>query len=48
MYLFIDADSQDLDKSINHQLAHSEFWYKLTTRNNDNSEDTGNTSQSKH
>ncbi|XP_042340663.1 tudor domain-containing protein 7A isoform X2 [Plectropomus leopardus] len=34
MYLFIGADSQDLDKSINHQLAKSELWQKLTTQNN--------------
>lgn len=51
MYLFIGADGQELDKSINHQLAHSELWYKLTTQNNitnisnNSSEDTGNTSQ---
>ncbi|XP_038569830.1 tudor domain-containing protein 7A isoform X1 [Micropterus salmoides] len=35
MYLFNGVDShQDLDKSINHQLAQSEFWQKLTTHNN--------------
>nr|XP_019940044.1 PREDICTED: tudor domain-containing protein 7A-like [Paralichthys olivaceus]XP_019940045.1 PREDICTED: tudor domain-containing protein 7A-like [Paralichthys olivaceus]XP_019940046.1 PREDICTED: tudor domain-containing protein 7A-like [Paralichthys olivaceus] len=33
MYLFIGADSQELDKSINHQLAQSEHWQKLTTQN---------------
>ncbi|XP_074486805.1 tudor domain-containing protein 7A [Sebastes fasciatus] len=36
MYLFIGADSQELDKSINHQLAQSELWQKLTTPNNNN------------
>ncbi|XP_044047697.1 tudor domain-containing protein 7A isoform X2 [Siniperca chuatsi] len=35
MYLFIGADSrQELDKSINYQLAQSELWQKLTTQNN--------------
>lgn len=34
MYLFIGADSQELDKSINYQLAQSELWNKLITRNN--------------
>ncbi|XP_056227991.1 tudor domain-containing protein 7A [Seriola aureovittata] len=34
MYLFIGAVSQELDKSINYQLAHSELWQKLTTQNN--------------
>ncbi|XP_078021949.1 tudor domain-containing protein 7A [Epinephelus lanceolatus] len=34
MYLFIGADGQELDKSINHQLAQSELWRKLTTQNN--------------
>uniref|UniRef100_A0A8C9XSG5 Tudor domain containing 7 a n=1 Tax=Sander lucioperca TaxID=283035 RepID=A0A8C9XSG5_SANLU len=52
MYLFIGADSQELDKSINHQLAQSELWQKLTTQNNHNtiisnnsSVDTGNIAQ---
>ncbi|XP_054460020.1 LOW QUALITY PROTEIN: tudor domain-containing protein 7A [Anoplopoma fimbria] len=36
MHLFIGADSQELDKSINHQLAHSELWEKLPTENNNN------------
>ncbi|XP_070775926.1 tudor domain-containing protein 7A [Enoplosus armatus] len=36
MYLFIGADSQELDKSVNHQLAQSELWQKLTTQNNNN------------
>lgn len=56
MYLFIGADSQELDKSINHQLAQSELWQKLTAQNNNNSStitsnnssvDTGNTAQDK-
>jgi len=34
MYLFIGADSQELDKSINHQLAKSQLWQQLTTQNN--------------
>ncbi|XP_034386971.1 tudor domain-containing protein 7A isoform X2 [Cyclopterus lumpus] len=34
MYLFIGADSQEMDKSINHQLAQSELWQKFTTQNN--------------
>uniref|UniRef100_A0A667XB48 Tudor domain containing 7 a n=1 Tax=Myripristis murdjan TaxID=586833 RepID=A0A667XB48_9TELE len=29
MYLFTGADSQELDKSINHQLSKSELWQKL-------------------
>lgn len=54
MYLFIGADSQELDKSINHQLAQSELWQKLTTQNNNNTinsnsnssgVDTGNTNK---
>uniref|UniRef100_A0A4W6D2F8 Tudor domain containing 7 a n=1 Tax=Lates calcarifer TaxID=8187 RepID=A0A4W6D2F8_LATCA len=36
MYLFIGADSQELDKSINYQLAHSELWQKLIMQNNNN------------
>ncbi|XP_040000859.1 tudor domain-containing protein 7A isoform X2 [Xiphias gladius] len=34
MYLFLGTDSQRLDNSINHQLAESELWQKLTTQNN--------------
>ncbi|XP_040892353.1 tudor domain-containing protein 7A [Toxotes jaculatrix] len=34
MYLFIGAGTQDLDKSINHQLAQSDLWQKFTTKNN--------------
>ncbi|KAL3067125.1 hypothetical protein OYC64_016968 [Pagothenia borchgrevinki] len=34
MYLFIGSDSQELDKSINHQLAKSQLWQQLTTQNN--------------
>ncbi|XP_041641263.1 tudor domain-containing protein 7B-like [Cheilinus undulatus] len=34
MYLFIGTNSQELDKSINRQLAQSELWQKLTTKNN--------------
>lgn len=54
MYLFIGADSQELDKSINYQLAHSELWQKLIMQNNNNNNtivssnsivDTGNTRQ---
>ncbi|XP_071359622.1 tudor domain-containing protein 7A isoform X2 [Trachinotus anak] len=47
MYLFIGAASQELDKSINYQLAQSELWQKLKTQNNttikssDSSVDTG-------
>lgn len=33
MYLFL-SDSQELDKSINHQLAHSELWQQLRAQNN--------------
>uniref|UniRef100_A0A7N8XR69 Tudor domain containing 7 a n=1 Tax=Mastacembelus armatus TaxID=205130 RepID=A0A7N8XR69_9TELE len=33
MYLFIGADGQELDKSINHQLTQSELWQKLSTQN---------------
>ncbi|XP_029290173.1 LOW QUALITY PROTEIN: tudor domain-containing protein 7A [Cottoperca gobio] len=36
MYLFVGADSQQLDKSVNHQLAQSELWQKLTTQNDNN------------
>ena len=45
MYLFIGADSQELDKSINHQLAQSELWQKLTAQNKNNGVDIGNTAQ---
>lgn len=31
MYLFIGAESLELDKSINHQLAQSEPWSKSRT-----------------
>lgn len=31
MYLFIGAESLELDKSINHQLAQSERWSKSRT-----------------
>ncbi|CAK6976620.1 tudor domain-containing protein 7A [Scomber scombrus] len=41
MYLFIGADSQELDKSINHQLVQSELWQKLTAQNKNNGVDTG-------
>ncbi|XP_075946876.1 tudor domain-containing protein 7A [Anarhichas minor] len=34
MYLFVGADSQELDKSYNHQLAQSQLWQELTTQNN--------------
>ncbi|XP_078124832.1 tudor domain-containing protein 7A [Sander vitreus] len=44
MYLFIGADSQELDKSINHQLAQSELWQKLTTQNNHNTIISNNSS----
>ncbi|KAM9363643.1 tudor domain-containing protein 7A [Symphorus nematophorus] len=37
MYLFIGTDSQELDKSINHQLAQSQLWHKLTRQNNSSS-----------
>lgn len=36
MYLFIGADSQEQNKSINHQLAQSELWQKLSVENNNN------------
>ncbi|XP_068583840.1 tudor domain-containing protein 7A isoform X2 [Cebidichthys violaceus] len=36
MYLFVGADSQELDKSYNHQLAQSQLWKELTTQNNNN------------
>ncbi|KAM8842026.1 tudor domain-containing protein 7A [Synchiropus picturatus] len=32
MYLFIGADSQELSKSINYQLAHSEMWRQLVAQ----------------
>uniref|UniRef100_A0A3Q3M809 Tudor domain containing 7 a n=1 Tax=Mastacembelus armatus TaxID=205130 RepID=A0A3Q3M809_9TELE len=45
MYLFIGADGQELDKSINHQLTQSELWQKLSTQNkvtsNNSSVDAG-------
>ncbi|XP_073336645.1 tudor domain-containing protein 7A [Pagrus major] len=44
MYLFIGTDSQQLDKSLNHQLAQSELWHKLTTRNNNNTVTSSNSS----
>uniref|UniRef100_UPI003AAD656D tudor domain-containing protein 7A-like n=1 Tax=Centroberyx gerrardi TaxID=166262 RepID=UPI003AAD656D len=50
MYLFIGADGQELDKSINRQLAQSELWQKLTEQNsttaitNSNSVDAGDLS----
>uniref|UniRef100_A0A3Q3J6R4 Tudor domain-containing protein 7B n=2 Tax=Monopterus albus TaxID=43700 RepID=A0A3Q3J6R4_MONAL len=34
MYLFIGTDSQELDKSINHQMAQSEWWQKLEAQSN--------------
>ncbi|XP_017281104.1 tudor domain-containing protein 7A [Kryptolebias marmoratus] len=34
MYLFIGGDSQELHKSINHQLAQSELWQDLMAQNN--------------
>ncbi|XP_076023389.1 tudor domain-containing protein 7A isoform X2 [Genypterus blacodes] len=33
MYLFV-SESQELDKSINHQLGHSELWQQLRAQNN--------------
>lgn len=44
MYLFIGTDSQQLDKSINYQLAQSELWHKLTTRNNNSTITSSNSS----
>ncbi|XP_036941440.1 tudor domain-containing protein 7A isoform X2 [Acanthopagrus latus] len=44
MYLFIGTDSQQLDKSINYQLAQSELWQKLTTRSNNNTIPSSNSS----
>ncbi|XP_032385875.1 tudor domain-containing protein 7A isoform X2 [Etheostoma spectabile] len=44
MYLFIGDDSQGLNKSINHQLAQSELWKKLTTQNNHNTSISNNSS----
>ncbi|XP_041789848.1 tudor domain-containing protein 7A [Chelmon rostratus] len=44
MYLFIGTDSQELDKSVNHQLAQSELWHKLTTQNNNNTITSSNSS----
>ncbi|KAL3996204.1 potassium voltage-gated channel Shaker-related subfamily A, beta member 2 [Sarotherodon galilaeus] len=34
MYLFIGVDGQQLGESINHHLAQSELWKKLTIQNN--------------
>lgn len=53
MDLFVGADSQERDKSINHQLAHAEWWQTLAAHddnNNNNSSstssgDTGNTAK---
>ena len=53
MYLFIDGDGQELDKSLNHQLTHSELWLKLMAQNSNkvsytgNLVDTGNTANQK-
>ncbi|KAM7393995.1 hypothetical protein PAMP_020824 [Pampus punctatissimus] len=33
MYLFIGADGKEPDESLNHQLAQSELWQKLTEQN---------------
>ncbi|TNN64370.1 Tudor domain-containing protein 7B [Liparis tanakae] len=33
MYLFIGVHSQEMDKSVNHQLAQSELWQKLVSHN---------------
>ncbi|XP_069022837.1 LOW QUALITY PROTEIN: tudor domain-containing protein 7A-like [Embiotoca jacksoni] len=41
MYLFIDVDSLELHNSINHQLAQSELWQKLTTQNSSSGVDAG-------
>nr|XP_046264610.1 tudor domain-containing protein 7A isoform X2 [Scatophagus argus] len=40
VYLFIDTDSQELDKSINHQL-----WHKLATRKSSNTTPCSNSSK---
>ncbi|XP_076585153.1 tudor domain-containing protein 7A [Chaetodon auriga] len=34
MYLFVGSDSQELEKSVNRQLAQSELWHKVTQNNN--------------
>ncbi|KAM8879216.1 tudor domain-containing protein 7A [Spinachia spinachia] len=44
MYLFVGADSQELDKSINHQLAHAEWWQTLAAHNNNNNNNNVSTS----
>ncbi|XP_028306396.1 LOW QUALITY PROTEIN: tudor domain-containing protein 7A [Gouania willdenowi] len=41
VYLFITADGEELHHSVNHQLAKSEKWQKLTARHSTNN--TGNT-----
>uniref|UniRef100_A0A665TH26 Tudor domain containing 7 a n=1 Tax=Echeneis naucrates TaxID=173247 RepID=A0A665TH26_ECHNA len=46
MYLFIGSSSQELEKSINYELAQSDLWQKITTQNtmvksNNSSVDTG-------
>ncbi|XP_047434630.1 tudor domain-containing protein 7A [Mugil cephalus] len=41
MYLFIGVDSQELQKSVNHQLAQSELWQKLTSKNVTSSSSSG-------
>lgn len=53
VYLFIGTNSQDLNKSINHQLIRSGLWQKFTSKNNNmniinnSCGDTGNTSHNK-
>ena len=34
IYLYPNSSGGDLDKSINHQLAQSELWLRLTEQNN--------------
>lgn len=52
MYLFIGVDGQHLDESINHHLAQSELWKKLTIQNNNTitscNMNTGNGAHHKH
>lgn len=49
MYLFIGVDSQEVDKSINHQLANSESSFILVAQQTDaninNYEETGKNNQ---
>ncbi|XP_040041372.2 tudor domain-containing protein 7A isoform X1 [Gasterosteus aculeatus] len=44
MDLFVGADSQERDKSINHQLAHAEWWQTLAAHDDNNNNNSSSTS----